>query len=95
MLPEQAQTFADFQNSALHNEVFDSKTTILFHLAAAMAVGCSPWMEHYLGVTRKEGISDEEIGTVQSIVMSLASCRVRSQVKEVQEKIKQKSEDSS
>ncbi len=43
MLPEkQAQAFAEFQNSTLHNKVFDSKITILFHLAAAMAVGCSP-----------------------------------------------------
>jgi len=43
MLPvKQANAFAEFQNSALHNDVFDSKTTILFHLAAAMAVGCSP-----------------------------------------------------
>jgi hypothetical protein len=43
MLPEkQAQVFTEFQNIALHNEVFDSKIAILFHLAAAMAVGCSP-----------------------------------------------------
>jgi len=43
MFPKkQAQAFTEFQNSALHNEVFDSKITILFHLAAAMAVGCSP-----------------------------------------------------
>ena len=75
MLPEkQANTFAEFQNSALHNDVFDSKTTILFHLAAAMAVGCCPGMEHYPGVDRKEGITDKEIGTFQPILMSLASC---------------------
>jgi len=45
-------------------------------------------MEHYLGVARKEGITDEEIGTVQSIVMSLASGKIRAQFKEVQEKAK-------
>ncbi len=44
-------------------------------------------MEHYLGVARKEGITDEEIGVVQPIVMSLAGCRVRSQLQEVREKM--------
>jgi len=44
-------------------------------------------MEHYLGVAGKEGITDEEIGVVQSIVMSLAGCRVQSQFQEVQERM--------
>lgn len=44
-------------------------------------------MEHYLGVSRKEGINEEEIGIVQSIVMSLSSCRVRSQFDEIRERV--------
>ncbi|HEX9972561.1 MAG TPA: hypothetical protein VGD14_10875 [bacterium] len=47
-------------------------------------------MEQYLGVARKEGITAEEIGVVQSIVMSLASCRVRSQLQEVREKMEKR-----
>jgi hypothetical protein len=45
-------------------------------------------MEHYLGVARKEGIKVKEIGAAQAIVMSLAGCRVRSQVQEVKERLK-------
>jgi hypothetical protein len=40
-------------------------------------------MEHYLGVARDEGISDDEIGAVQSIVMAVHAGRVRAQFREV------------
>jgi len=40
-------------------------------------------MEHYLGVARKMGVSDEEIGAVQSIVMAVEAGRVRAQFREV------------
>jgi hypothetical protein len=43
-------------------------------------------MEHYLGVAKKEGITDEEIGVIESVAMSLAACRVRSQFQEVRER---------
>jgi hypothetical protein len=62
----------------------------MLHFAAAIAVGCYLLMEHYLGVARKEGITDEKIGVVQSIVMSLPGCRVRSQLHEVQEKMEKR-----
>ncbi len=39
-------------------------------------------MGHYLGVAREEGISDEEIGAVQSIVMAVNAGRVRAQFRE-------------
>ncbi len=43
MLPsKQQKAFAHFQNTALFNDVLDEKTTIMIHLAAAMAVGCYP-----------------------------------------------------
>jgi hypothetical protein len=45
-------------------------------------------MEHYLGVAKKEGVTEKEIGVVKSIVMSLASCRVRSQFQEVRDRLK-------
>jgi len=40
-------------------------------------------MESYLGVARKKGISDEEIGAVQAIVMAVEAGRVRAQFREV------------
>jgi len=39
---EQKKLFADFYNSARHNEVLEPKTTLMIHLATAMAVGCYP-----------------------------------------------------
>jgi hypothetical protein len=33
-------------------------------------------MEHYLGVAREEGLTDEEIGAVQSVVMAVSAGRV-------------------
>jgi hypothetical protein len=40
-------------------------------------------MEHYLGVTEEQGISREELGAVQSIVMAVAAGKVRAQFREV------------
>jgi hypothetical protein len=34
--------FDEFYDSARHNESFDDRTTLLLHLAAAMALGCEP-----------------------------------------------------
>lgn len=42
-------------------------------------------MESYLGVARKKGITDEEIGAVQAIVMAVQAGRVRAQFREVRE----------
>jgi hypothetical protein len=45
-------------------------------------------MEHYLGVAKKEGIKEEEIGAAQSIVMAVAGGRVAAQFREVETKTK-------
>ncbi len=43
MLPEQQQkAYVEFYNSARNNTILDPRTTLLLHLAAAMALGCSP-----------------------------------------------------
>jgi hypothetical protein len=34
--------FDDFYDSARYNDVLDPKTTLMLHLASAMALGCSP-----------------------------------------------------
>ena len=40
-------------------------------------------MDHYLGVAREEGISEAEVGAVQSIVMAVAAGKVVAQLREV------------
>ena len=43
MMPEkQKQAFRAFYDSARHNDILDPKTTLLIHLASAMALGCYP-----------------------------------------------------
>ena len=43
MLPEkQKQAWEGFYDSARSNDILEPKTTLLIHLAAAMAVGCEP-----------------------------------------------------
>ena len=39
-------------------------------------------MQQYLGVAREEGLSDEEIGAVLSIVMAVSAGRVQAQFRE-------------
>lgn len=43
-------------------------------------------MEHYLGVAKEEGISENEIGAVQSIVMAVSAGRIQAQLREVRAK---------
>ena len=43
-------------------------------------------MEEYFGVAEEKGISREEIGAVQSIVMAVQAGRVRAQFREVRER---------
>jgi alkylhydroperoxidase/carboxymuconolactone decarboxylase family protein YurZ len=89
MLPDKQQkAYANFYDAARHNGVLDPKTTLLLHLAAAMALGCSPCMEYYLGQTEKEGVTAEEIGAVQAVVMAVAAGRVNAQLREVERRLK-------
>ncbi len=44
-------------------------------------------MESYLGVAREEGLSDEEIGAVQSIVMAVSAGRINAQLGEVRKRV--------
>ena len=49
-------------------------------------------MEHYLGVAREEGLSDEEIGAVQSVVMAVSAGRVRAQFLEARSRVERPKE---
>jgi hypothetical protein len=40
-------------------------------------------MEHYLGVAKEEGLSEEELGAAQAIVMAVAAGRIQAQLREV------------
>jgi len=43
MLPgEQEKAYKDFYNSARNNKILDPKTTLMIHLASAMAFACYP-----------------------------------------------------
>lgn len=44
-------------------------------------------MEYFLGVAREAGLTDDEIGTVQSIVMAVSAGRIRAQFRQVRETI--------
>lgn len=87
MLPErQRQKYVEFYDAARHNGILEPKTTLLLHLGVAMALGCSPCMEYYLGQAEKEAITDEEIGAVQAVVMAVAAGRVNAQLREVEKR---------
>ena len=45
-------------------------------------------MEHYLGVARAQGISEDEIGAVQSIVMAVSAGKINAQLLEVENRQK-------
>lgn len=43
MLPEKQQKkYREFYDSARNNDILEPKTTLLLHLGAAMAFGCTP-----------------------------------------------------
>lgn len=43
MLPErQLNAYQNFYDSARDNEILEPKTTLMLHMAAAMALGCYP-----------------------------------------------------
>jgi hypothetical protein len=48
-------------------------------------------MEHYFGVAKEQGMTSEEIGAVQSIVMAVASGRIRAQFREARIESKKRS----
>ena len=83
MLPQQRKAFGEFYKSANQNGVLDDKTTLMIHLAAAMALGCYPCMEHYLAQTDKTGLSSDEISAVQAIVMAVSAGKVNAQLQDV------------
>jgi alkylhydroperoxidase/carboxymuconolactone decarboxylase family protein YurZ len=91
MLPKtQQDTFGAFYDAARHNTILEPRTTLLLHLGAAMALGCLPCMEFYLAQAEKEGVTGEEIGAVQAVVMAVAAGKVNAQLREAERRKKEK-----
>jgi len=44
-------------------------------------------MEHFFGVAKEKGLTDDEIGAVQSIVMGVSAGRIRAQFRQMRENI--------
>ncbi|HEV7374018.1 MAG TPA: hypothetical protein VGN95_04850 [Pyrinomonadaceae bacterium] len=42
LLKQQKRAFAEFYRSARNNGILDARTTLMIHLAVALAVGCYP-----------------------------------------------------
>ena len=36
------KTYSDFYDSVRYNKILEPKTTLMIHLAVAMAIGCDP-----------------------------------------------------
>jgi hypothetical protein len=49
-------------------------------------------LEHYLGVARAEGVSEDEIGAVQGICMAVSAGRVNAQLKEVEKHLRNRTD---
>ncbi|MBW2240071.1 MAG: carboxymuconolactone decarboxylase family protein [Deltaproteobacteria bacterium] len=89
MIPENLKmSFIDFHKTIVANDVFDPKTTFMIEMGAAMAVGCYPCMTMLTGAAADKGVSEEELGTIQAIVMAVCSGRVFNQYREVCKKLK-------
>jgi len=54
-------------------------------------------MEHYFGVAKEMGLSNDEIGAVQSVVMAVSAGRVNAQFREarVRRRLRQKEDGGS
>jgi len=43
LLPEKQKTkYREFYDSARYNDILEPKTTLMLHMASAMAIGCYP-----------------------------------------------------
>jgi len=84
MMPKNLKEgFKQFHDDMISNGVIDPKTTFMIEMGAAMAVGCYPCMEILTGIAGDKGVSEEELGTIQAIVMAVSAGKVFNQYREV------------
>jgi alkylhydroperoxidase/carboxymuconolactone decarboxylase family protein YurZ len=77
------KSFKQFHDDMISNGVIDSRTTFMIEMGAAMAVGCYPCMEILTGMADSKGVSEEELGAIQAIVMAVSAGKVFNQYREV------------
>ena len=83
MLTRQKEAFDAFYKSARHSGVIDNKTSLMIHLASAMAVACIPCTRYYLEQSDDVGLTEDEIHAIKAIVMAVSGGRVMMQFDEV------------
>ncbi len=84
MMPKNLKkSFKQFHDEMISNGVIDPKTTFMIEMGAAMAVGCYPCMEILTGMAGEKGVSEEELETIQAIVMAVSAGKVFNQYREV------------
>ena len=84
MIPEHLKNnFVGFHKAMIDNKVLDPKTTFMIEMGAAMALGCYPCMERLTEVAGEKGVSQEELGTIQAIVMAVSAGRTFNQYREI------------
>lgn len=83
MSEKQRKIFAGFHKSVEAEGIIDEKTSHMIKIAAAMAFGCYPCLDHLLGVAGEKGVSRDEIGAVELHVMMVSAGRVMMQVDDV------------
>ncbi len=81
-----------FQDEMLSNGIIDPRTTFMIEMGAAMALGCYPCMRILTGIAAEKGVSEEELGTIQAIVMAVAAGKVFNQYREVCARLEPKAE---
>ena len=47
-------------------------------------------MEYYLGVAKEQGVTENEIGAVQAVVMAVSAGRVNAQLRQVERGMREK-----
>jgi AhpD family alkylhydroperoxidase len=83
--PKKKDYFEDFYNNTRTNTKFDNKTSLMIFMATAMAVGCYPCMQFYLSQAEEAGITEEEIETIEAIVMAVSGGRVMMQFRDARD----------
>ena len=80
---DQQKLYDAYYDSTHNNEHLDSRTELLVGLGAAMALGCYPCMNYYLGKARDTGVTKGEIAEVLAKVMAVSAGQRRLQAEEV------------
>jgi hypothetical protein len=85
--PEQKKRWEAFFAGTEDGTLLGPKTTVMIQLAATMIAGSDLLMEHFSGVAKDQGITDNEIGAVQALAMGVSAGRIPAQFRQAREAI--------